>query len=75
MSGKGSKQRPTDKKKFDTNWENIFGTNKKEKLREPIGCEHPESDKSVEREYTDLEERGLCDAEHSIQHNASSEDS
>lgn len=27
--GKGSKQRPTDKKKFDDNWDRIFG--KKEK--------------------------------------------
>ena len=28
--GKGSKQRPTDKSKFDENWERIFG-NKKDK--------------------------------------------
>ena len=26
--GKGSKQRPTDKKKFDENWDRIFGKNK-----------------------------------------------
>ena len=25
MSGKGSKQRPTDKKKFDENYDRIFG--------------------------------------------------
>ena len=25
MSGKGSKQRPTDKKKFDDNYDRIFG--------------------------------------------------
>ncbi len=28
MSGKGSKQRPTDKKKFDENWDQIFGKKK-----------------------------------------------
>ena len=27
--GKGSKQRPVDKKKFDSNWDNIFGRNNK----------------------------------------------
>ena len=27
--GKGSKQRPTDRKKFDQNWDNIFGKRKK----------------------------------------------
>ena len=26
--GKGSKQRPVDKKKFDANWDNIFGKKK-----------------------------------------------
>lgn len=30
MSGKGSKQRPTDKKKFDENYERIFGKKKKD---------------------------------------------
>ena len=29
MSGKGSKQRPTDKQKFNEGWERIFGKNKK----------------------------------------------
>lgn len=29
MSGKGSKQRPTDKQKFDEGWERVFGKNKK----------------------------------------------
>jgi hypothetical protein len=28
MSGKGSKQRPTDKGKFDDNYERIFGKKK-----------------------------------------------
>ena len=27
--GKGSKQRPTDLKKYEENWNNIFGTKKK----------------------------------------------
>jgi len=27
--GKGSKQRPTDREKFDQNWDNIFGKKKK----------------------------------------------
>jgi len=29
MSGKGSKQRPTDRQKFDEGWDRIFGKNKK----------------------------------------------
>ncbi len=29
--GKGSSQRPTDKKKYESNWENIFGNKDKEK--------------------------------------------
>ena len=29
MSGKGSKQRPTDKKKFENNYERIFGEKRK----------------------------------------------
>lgn len=29
--GKGSKQRPTDKKKFDDNFDRIFGKKKEEK--------------------------------------------
>ena len=29
MSGKGSKQRPTDKKKFEDNYERIFGGKRK----------------------------------------------
>jgi len=31
--GKGSKQRPTDKKKFDDNWERIFGKKKDEEKK------------------------------------------
>ena len=29
MSGKGSRQRPTDKQKFDEGWDRIFGKTKK----------------------------------------------
>ncbi len=28
MAGKGSKKRPTDEKKFRSNWEKVFGKNK-----------------------------------------------
>ena len=70
---KGSKQRPTDKTKFDTNWEKIFGKSKKERLRESDSDEHRESDLSSEQGSADLEERSLFDAEHSIQHSATSE--
>jgi len=70
---KGSKQRPTDKTKFDTNWEKIFGKSKKERLRESDSDEHRESDLSSEQGSTDLEERSLFDAKHSIQHSATSE--
>ena len=31
MSGKGDKQRPHDKKKFDEGWERIFNKKKKDK--------------------------------------------
>ena len=70
---KGSKQRPTDKIKFDTNWEKIFGKSKKERLRESDSDEHRESDLSAEQGSTNLEERSLCDTEHSVQHSATSE--
>jgi hypothetical protein len=70
---KGSKQRPTDKSKFDTNWEKIFGKGKKERLRESDSDKHREGDLSLEGGSTDLEEGSVFDAEHSIQHNATSE--
>jgi RNA ligase (TIGR02306 family) len=35
MSGKGSTQRPTDKKKFDEGWERIFGKKKIEEAPQP----------------------------------------
>lgn len=31
--GKGSRPRPTDKKKFDENWDKIFGNKKKEEKK------------------------------------------
>lgn len=31
--GKGSKPRPVDKKKFDENWDRIFGNKKKEEKK------------------------------------------
>lgn len=73
MSGKGSKQRPTDKSKFDTNWEKIFGKSKEEGLRESDIDEHREGDSPPECGSADLQERSLRDAEHSIQHGTSSE--
>jgi len=36
MSGKGSKQRPTNKVEFDKNFDNIFG-NKDTKVTKPTG--------------------------------------
>ena len=32
MNGKGSRQRDVDKKKFDSNWDEIFGKKEEEKL-------------------------------------------
>ena len=32
-AGKGSKPRPVDKKKFDDNWERIFGKKKEEEKK------------------------------------------
>ena len=31
--GKGSKQRPTDRKKYNDNWDAIFGKNKEDKKK------------------------------------------
>ena len=41
--GKGSKQRPTDKKKYEDNWERIFGNKKKTE----------DDDKQVEEQKND----------------------
>ena len=48
--GKGSKQRPTDLKKYEENWNNIFGTKKKteqEKFDDQVIMTH---------EYYDLDD-------------------
>lgn len=48
--GKGSKQRPTDLKKYEDNWNNIFGTKKKterEKFDDQVIMTH---------EYYDLDD-------------------
>lgn len=41
--GKGSKQRPTDKQKFDRNWDLIFGNKPKEPPKEINTGELPDS--------------------------------
>ena len=70
---KGSKQRPTDKSKFDTNWEKIFGKGKEERLRESNSDQYREGDSSSDCGSANLQERSLRDVEHSIQHGTSSE--
>ena len=73
MAGKGSRQRPTDRKKFEDNWERIFGKASKETgSRESERNEHSESYRTTECETADLEESSLRDAEHSIQHSETS---
>ena len=71
---KGSKQRPTDKKKFDENWERIFGKGKEERLRELIRHEYTEGDKSSKWGYTYFKEGSLQPSEYSVQYNSSPED-
>lgn len=49
MSGKGSKQRPTNKVEFDKNFDNIFG-NKDTKVSKPTGkCDERVKRKAVIR--------------------------
>ena len=72
---KGSKQRPTNTRKFYENWEKIFGTeDQKERLREPERLEYRESDFSVESQATYFQEGGMQYAEYSIQYHPPSED-
>ena len=74
LVSKGSKQRPTDKTKFDQNWENIFGTKSKEKrLRESIGVQHTESNFSFEWKATNFQEGSMQYAEYSVQYHAPTE--
>ena len=71
MAGKGSKQRPTDKNKFDDNWERIFGTkSKEERSREPERKQHIESYNFVEWGNTYFQEGCVRYAEYSIQYHA-----
>ena len=71
MAGKGSKQRPTDKNKFDDNWERIFGTkSKEERSREPEREQYIESYRFIEWENTYFQEGCMRYAEYSIQYHA-----
>lgn len=36
MAGKGSKQRPTDKQKFEENFDRIFGKKKKDESKDTL---------------------------------------
>lgn len=69
MAGKGSNQRPTNKTKFNDNWEKIFGTeSKKERLRESERQQYIESYKFIEWENTYFQEGCVRYAEYSIQY-------
>ena len=71
VAGKGSKQRPTDKNKFDDNWERIFGKKSKEtRPREPERKQHIESYNFVEWGNTYFQEGCVRYAEYSIQYYA-----
>ena len=48
MNGKGSRQRDVDRKKFDNNWDEIFGKKEEEKL------EYAEKDWL--KEFTELDQ-------------------
>jgi hypothetical protein len=59
MSGKGSKQRPTDKSKFDVNYDRIFGKEKNDRVVRTLA--ENSKNKSMTRkvdtyEYETLEE-------------------
>ncbi len=72
---KGSKQRPTNTRKFYENWEKIFGTqSKEERLRESERLEYRESDFSTERQAAYFQEGRMQYAEYRIQYHAPSED-
>ena len=65
---KGSKQRPTNTRKFYENWEKIFGTqSKEERLRESERLEYRESDFSTERQAAYFQEGRMQYAEYRIQ--------
>jgi len=50
--GKGSKQRPTDKKKFDENYDKIFGNKQKEKEMQKVKA--PKLNSKQEKEVKEL---------------------
>ena len=71
VAGKGSKQRPTDKNKFDDNWERIFGKkSKEERLRESERKQYIESYNFVEWGNTYFQEGCVRYAEYSVQYHA-----
>lgn len=59
MSGKGSKQRPTDKSKFDVNYDRIFGNTENHKRNVRTLAENAKDKKMTRKvdtyEYEDLE--------------------
>ena len=68
---KGSKQRPTNTRKFYENWEKIFGTeNQEERLREPEREQCIESYRFVEWKPTYFQEGCVRYAEYSVQYHA-----
>jgi len=74
MAGKGSKQRPVDKTKFNDNWEKIFGKTSKEKRpREPERKQYIESYRPIKWETTYFQEGCVRYAEYSIQYHAPTE--
>lgn len=71
---KGSKQRPTNTRKFYENWEKIFGTeDQKERPREPERNEYIESYRFIEWKPTYFQEGCVRYAEYSIQYHAPTE--
>jgi len=66
---KGSKQRPTNTRKFYENWEKIFGTeNQKERPREPEREQYIESYRFVEWKPTYFQEGRVRYVKYSIQY-------
>ena len=71
---KGSKQRPTNTRKFYENWEKIFGTeDQKERLREPEREQYIESYRFVEWKPTYFQEGCVRYAKYSVQYHAPTE--
>ena len=71
---KGSKQRPTNTRKFYENWEKIFGTeDQKERPREPEREQYIESYRFVEWKPTYFQEGCVRYAKYSVQYHAPTE--